>query len=271
MKNNFSRRSSRIISAILLVMCMFTFVYMPTTAFAYDDYTQYLSPYSHQGTVVCRQCNVRSSPKTSASSYGKLKNGQTCTIIGEYGEWTMVDLSSCGFNDQGYGFVKKGLIETDPYWIVLTQYTYLYATPWQMNGSRNGEQSDRVMLVIEEQYPWYAVQCCENTPGTSFVYFGDVKQYSQPGQNLHVIAEDQVPVYDAPWGRQISMLDKFTIVNVEYGYYGGNSGIQEYPFDNNYSDQCYEVDGFTCVTVNYGQNNAYTGYVKSQYVQRIIN
>ncbi len=268
MKKTFSRIPAKCLMALVMILCMVCAI-LPITAMA--DGTQFYPGgynYTISGTVICRQLNVRSEPKTSAKSYGKLKNGQTVIIVGEYDDWTVVDLSSCGFNMQGTGYVKKGLIKPDPHWIVLTQYTNLYATPWQMTNPKNGEQSGRVMLVIEENYPFYAVQCCEETPGTSFIYMGDVGQYSQYGQNLYVVAEKNVPIYDAPWGRQISTLDRFTIVNVEAGGYG-YSGIQEYPFEN--YEQYYESDGFYYVTVNYGQNDAFSGYVPIQYIQKIIN
>ena len=268
MKKTFSRIPAKCLIALVMVLCM-AFAILPTVAFA-DGYQNnpYTYNYSRPGTVLCRQCNVRSEPKTNAKSYGKLKNGQTVTIVGEYGDWTIVDLSSCGFNTQGTGYVKKGLIVPDPCWIVLTQYTNFYATPWNINGYKNGEQSGRVVLLIEEYYPFYAIQCCESTPGTSFIYMSDVGQYSQYGQNLYVVADEKVPVCDAPWGRQISSLDRFTIVNVLSGGYA-NSGIQDYPFDN--YDQCYENDGYYYVAVNYGQQDEYYGYIKTQYLQKIIN
>jgi hypothetical protein len=269
MTKKFSRRFVTFVLAFAFVFSVIGMTFAPSEALA-DDYYNYLYPYTRQGTVLCRQLNVRVSPKTSAKSYGKLKNGQTCTIVGQYNDWIMVDLNSCGLSGDGqsFGFVKYGLIEFDPGWIVLTQYTNLYATPWQTFNYKNGEQSGRVLLVIEQNYGYYAVQCCESTPGTSFIYAGDVGQYSQYGQNLYVVAEDKVPVYDAPWGRQISTLDRFTIVDVAYGGYG-NTGIQQYPFET--YDECYENDGFTYVTVNYGQENAYGGYINSQYLQKIIN
>ncbi len=214
------------------------------------EYYQYLYPYSHTGTLVCSRATVRKSPSASSGEYGKLKNGQTCVIVGKYNEWLIIDLASCNFNSNpsGYGYVKEGLIKSDPYWIVTTQYTYLYATPWQSANLRNGEQSNRVFLVIEENYPFYAVQCTESTAGSSFIYQWDIGRYSKDGQDLYVIAEDKVPILDGPYGRQTSTLERFTIVNVT-GYNG------EYYY----------------VTVNVGTNNEFSGWVKSQYCQKIIN
>ena len=72
---------------------------------------------------------------------------------------------------------------------------------------------------------------------------------SRDGENLYVCAEDKVPLLDSPYGNQISTIDRFTIVNV----------------DSNYGD-------YTRVTVNFRDyNSAYSGWVKTQYIQKIAN
>ena len=226
---------------------------LTTTAHAENitnPYQQYYYNYAHPGTVICTQLTVRTDPSTTASEYGKLKNGQSCSILGQYGEWYIIDLASCNYKDHptGYGFAKEALIKQDPYWIVLTQYTYMYTTPWQKANKRNGEQSGRVCLVIEEEYPFYAIQCREYTAGTSFVFQWDVGQYSKAGQNLYVCVEDSIPIYDSPWGQQIKTVDKFTIVDVD-----SVSGI------------------YSHIVVNAGTAKEFSGWIQSQYIQKIIN
>ena len=229
-------------------------VYPPTYPEIYvepaNPYAQYFYPYSHTGTVVCSRCTLRSEPNARSQEYGKLTNGMTCKIAGKYEDWLIIDMSSVHVsnNPGGYAFVKSGLIKQDPYWIATTQYTYLYATPWQTDNMRNGEQSDRFFLVIEEQYPFYAVQCTERAAGTSFIYQWDIGQYSKEGQNLYLCVEDQVPVYEVPTGNVICTVDRYTIVNV-----------------NGQSNGMYHV------TVNPGTSNEFYGCVNTQHFQRIIN
>lgn len=206
--------------------------------------------YNRSGTVHCSRVTVRSAPDSSSSGYGKLRNGQTCTIVGETGGWWIIDLSSCGFADHtyGYGYAKRDLISLDPSWIVVDPYTYLYTDPWY-SGKLNGEQYDRVYLVISESAEFYCVQCTEDAAGSSFIRKYDVPQYSQEWQNLYVIAENNVPMRDNPDGSTINTLSRYTIVNVEswdgYGYY----------YVRVLSDTDYE----------------YCGWVNRQYVQKVIN
>ena len=215
-----------------------------------NPYQPYYYQYSHTGTVICTQLTVRTEPSTSAREYGVLKNGQSCTILGKYGDWYIIDLSSCNYKNypSGYGFAKESLIEQDPFWIVLTKYTDMYANPWRISNKKNGEQSGRVMLVIEENYPFYNVQCRESTAGSSFIYTWDVGQFSSPGQNLHVIVEDNVPILDPDNGIVFKKLSKYTIVNVK------------------------SVSGeYSLVALDYDTITEYLGWVKTQYVQRIAN
>ena len=262
MKKN---RSSKIFPALLAVILMISiFGGLSTTAYAdsgiiisfpaneVNPYSQYMYPYAHTGTVICRKLTVRAGPSMSAQSYGRISNGKSCKIIGRCEGWLILDLASCDFAEyqSGYGFVKEDLVKQDPYWIAVPQYTNLYATPWQNANLKNGEQDNRVYFVIEEQYPFYAVQCCEDTAGTSFIYMQDVVPYSPEGQDLHVCVENEVPVYDAPWGEmhQMITLEKFTIVDVV-----GQNGNYFY------------------VTVVSENNYGVSGWVEIPYIQDIIN
>lgn len=232
-----------IISTVILSLCS-------VAAADYSDpYEPYFYQYAHPGTVVCSQLTVRTEPSTGARELGKLKNGQPCYIRGMYNDWYIIDLSSCGISSSApYGFAKEALIKQDPYWIVLTKYTYMYATPWQKECKRNGEQMNRVCFVIEEEYPFYAVQCKELTPGTSFIYMQDVGQYSQPDQNLYVTVYDPIPVLDSPYGNQITSVGKFFIADVDSAY-----------------DMYYHI------VINAGAENEISGWVDSMYLQKIIN
>lgn len=213
-----------------------------------DDYSPYMFQYSQTGIVLCTQLTIRTEPSTSASEYGKLNNGQTCTIIGQYDEWYIIDLSSLDggyfFSSYNpYGFIKSSLVKLNPYWITLTQYTNLYADPWG-SGVKNGEQSGRTMLVISESQDYYCVQCRDFNAGSSFIRKWDVGQYYTDGQVRYLVAEDGVPMYDSPWGDQVSKLSMYTIVTIDA-----------------YSDiYCH-------VTVNGGES----GWVKAHYIQQIIN
>ena len=244
MKKNWLKVVSLLVTLALLLSV--------TVAFA-DNYDNYLFPYRYSATVIATRVSVRSGPSVRSSSYGQLKNGQTFMIVGRYNDWYIVDLDSCKFSrdSSGYGFLQASFVKENPSWIVVPGSTFLYATPWQQPDGiqhKNGQQSNRVYLVIEQQPPFYAVQLCENSPGTAFIYMNDVPRYSYEGQDLYVCVEDKVPMYDAPWGNKRSSVSRFTVVNV----------IENY-------------DGFYEVVVNYGTANEYTGWVQEQYFQKVIN
>lgn len=229
--------------ALTLVFCLAAVAYAESPA-------DLVYQYSRPGTVHCSRLTVRSSPSTSGSEYGKLKNGQTCTILGEENGWWIVDLASCGFSNHssGYGYAKKSLISLDPCWIVVDPYTYLYTDPWY-SGKSNGEQLERVYLVLSENPEFYCVQCTESAAGSSFIRKSDVPRYSNDWQSLYVIAADNVPLFDNPGGVQINTLARFTIVSVS----------------------SWDGSSYYYVRVNPDTPDEYCGWVELQYVQRVIN
>ena len=194
----------------LFLLCVLLSVCILPISLA-DDYRTY--EYERPGTVICTQLTVRSSPSTNASEYGKLKNGQTCTILGHVDDWYALDLASCSFKkySNGVGYVKDSLVVEDPHWIATTKYTYLYTDPWYTNKT-NGEQKGRVFLVISENQWYYCVQTRETTAGSSFILKSDVEQYSSYNEYNFVVINDSIPVYDDSLSQQIATLKKFDIV-----------------------------------------------------------
>ncbi|MBR6034018.1 MAG: hypothetical protein IKP28_04715 [Clostridia bacterium] len=227
------------------------FVACMSTALA-GDYDAYLYggdgyEYDRYGVCLCTQCTIRATPSTNGQSLGRLRNGQCVTIVGQYGTWYMVDLGKLGISaEQEYGFVKSGLIHPDPYWVMTTSYTYLYTTPWSSytpEKERNGEQSNRALLVLGENGYYYAVQCAQSSPGTSFVRIGDIGDYSH-GQMLWLIAE-RTELRDMPGGATTTTIDRFTVVEMI-------DAVDEYV-------RVRSVDG------------SKDGWVYTQFVQRIAN
>ena len=196
----------KLTSLLLVVLMMMTFM-----AASYAEDSTYYS--ERTGTVICTQLTVRSTPSTNGKSCGKLKNGQTCTIIGRTGDWYIIDLASCGFKNypEGTGYAKASLIVEDPRWIVLTKYTVMYADPWSMQKS-NGEQSSRVLQVISENEWLYCVQTRETTAGSSFILKSDVGQYSNPDEYNFVVVGGDAALYDDTLSEQIATLKTFDIV-----------------------------------------------------------
>ena len=217
----------RITSIALVFVIVFSF-----TAIAKAD-IPYYNQANSIGVVICTRLNVRLEPRTSANSIGTLTNGQSCIIVGEYGDWYAVDLASLKFKDapSGIGYIKKGLLQENPQWIILTKYTELFTDPWG-SGKKNGEQSKRALMVIARNNYYFCVQCTESSAGSAFVRISDVGQYSQQGTRNYVVIQKDIPLVNTN-GEVISNLKRFEVVRMysygtEYSYVYTESNLAGY-------------------------------------------
>ena len=200
----------------------------------------------HYGIVICTKMNVRNKPSTSGTTYGSIRNGQPVKVLGitQDGNFYLVDLDSCGIpSDQYYGYAKASLIKIDPEYLVASRLLNLYATPWG-DGLKNGEQTNRVFLVISEANGWYAVQATENTPGTAFIRMKDAPE-NYTGR--YVVTWD-TDLYDDSPMTKYSTVKRFTV-----GSLIGISG------------------DFSRMVFNEGTNNEFYAWVNSQFVAPVIN
>ena len=64
----------------------------------------------HYGIVTCRNMTIRDRAATSGTSYGSIKNGQPVKILGISGDgnFYMIDLASCGFQNTGAATYVNG-------------------------------------------------------------------------------------------------------------------------------------------------------------------
>jgi len=235
--------------ALLMSLVLSCGVMIPLSASADEDISPYLYAEPHPGIVVCTQLTVRNRPATGGKQIGQLKNMQICTIVGKYNDWYILDTYESGLPSDAYayGYAKDSLILQDPYWVVTTKYTPLYCSPWRMDNLRNGEQSGRVLLVIEENYPWYCVQCKESTAGSSFVRREDIGQYSTAEQNLYVVVQDKAELLSEDWA-PVETLSRTTIADV------------------------IETRGaYSHVRLYAGTDKETIGWILSKYLQRIVN
>ena len=237
--------------AALLVLAAFSAMadgpnYWDSTTNTY----QYYAP--SYGIVICRQMTVRDRPSTNGASYGMIKNGQPVKILGKSqdGNFYMVDLASCGFQNAGdatVGYVKSSLIKIDPQFLASTKLTDIYATPWSTQ-LKIGEHVDRFWLVIDQNYNWYAVQAMESSVGAGFILSSDVGNYSGY-QQKYLITWDNVPLLDEASWSQIQTLKRFSVGT--FVQMGGND--------------------YTLLVFNQGQPNEFRGWVSDQYIAPIIN
>lgn len=202
------------------------------------------------GIVICRQMNVRDRASTNGKSYGQIKTGQPVKILGisSDGNFYMLDLASCGFKSTGsatYGFAKSSLIKADPQFIASTKLTNLYATPWS-TALKNGEQSGRFFLIIDQNYNWYAVQATESGVGTSFIMNSDIGNYSNY-QTKYVVTWETQLLDENTWN-QIQTLKRFSVGTL------------------------YSMNGdYTLLVFDEGQPTEIRGWVSNQYIAPIIN
>ena len=242
-----------VLAAAVLVMSLFLSAAAADGPTYWDAASQsYLYNTVRYGIVICRQMKIRDQAGTRGHEYGTIKNGQPVKILGtsQDGNYYMIDLASCGFQGYGpgeYGFGKASLIKADPEFIATTKLTNLYATPWTTE-LKNGEQTGRFFLVIDQSNGWYAVQANESAVGTAFILSRDVGNYSN-GREKYVVTWN-CPLLDEDTQNEIMTLKRFTVCDV--GYYKEDSE-------------------YTLVIINEGRQDEARGWVQSQYIARIIN
>ena len=252
------KRILSILTAVLLLITLLPLAAAGADGVNYwdDEMNAYLYPEWHYGIVLCRQMNVRNKASTNGSAYGQIRNGQPVKILGitQNNDFYVLDLESCGFKaDPGaYGYAKASLIKMDPEFIATTKLTNLYATPWSTE-QKNGEQTGRFFLLIDEYKNWYAVQAMESTPGTAFIRTRDVGTYNNYGTSFVVTWETKVYA-EQSWD-DLGKVGRFTPCRLITSYSGANSISSEY----------------SLVLFNEGKKDEYTAWILNQYIAPIHN
>ena len=202
------------------------------------------------GIVICRQMNVRNTASTGGTSYGSIKNGQPVKILGvsENNDFYVLDLESCGFAGQypgAYGYAKASLIKMDPSFIATSKLINLYATPWSTE-KKNGEQTNRFFLIIDQYNDWFAVQAMESSPGTAFIRARDVSPFSN-SYSMYVVTWD-APLLDESTWAQFSSVKRYTTCSL------------------------FNVSGdYSLIVFNEGTASEMRGWINSQYIAPIYN
>jgi len=125
-------------------------------------------------------------------------------------------------------------------WIVLTQYTTLYATPWE-DYHKNGEKvSDTFMRVISENRDYY---CVRLNDGVAFIKKSDVGYYE--GGNAYYVRKDAT-IYDAENGERIGNVEKGDIV---------------------FPDKINKNKAF----IYFGEDDSKYGYIDFGIIEKILN
>ncbi len=126
------------------------------------------------GYVLANSISVRVSPNTNSTKLYSAKCGSSLTIIGETGEWYIVDLLRSGLQTtEGYGYVRSCFVSEGFYIQISNGSVLLYRDPW--SGKDNGERTaGESLLVTYETDEWLVVQTNRNTAGTSFIRKADI-------------------------------------------------------------------------------------------------
>ena len=206
--------------------------------------------YESSAICICTNASIREAPNTSAKRYGQLHNGDVCKIIGEEGQWAIIDLTSTGLPDvpkDGIGYALKRLFKRSPYWIVLTNYTDVYADPWYSGQSNGALVENTPLLVISENKDFYCTRLKNGQAGVTFVKKSDVGYYTSDYTSSYaVVAKGPISVYSDDW-HELGTLKALDIVQV-------------YSWLDDYSYIHIEIKGETL-----------EGWVDTNCIQPVIN
>lgn len=130
------------------------------------------------GVVLANYVSVRQSPDESSKRLYKATSSKELVIVGQIGEWYVVDLMASSFSTEGgIGYVKSVYIATTGYWLKLNRNSVkFYNDPW--SGLANGERgSSDIIFVTYETSEWLVVKTNNESAGSSFVKKADVGLY----------------------------------------------------------------------------------------------
>lgn len=129
------------------------------------------------GTVTSTRASVRELPDTNAKRYCYIQNGDEVSVLGEHGDWYIVDLQTLNLSEQpeqAYGYVLKKYLSFTLSQITLTNTVTLWADPWG-SGIANGEKvKGTVLTVLSETDQYFCVQTNDGKAGSSFLKKSDI-------------------------------------------------------------------------------------------------
>ena len=214
MKNFGSRLLAMVFIAVMALTC--------TTAVFAEEGNPYLDSYydiPSSGMVVSFEAPIMPTPSKESEPLGTLEAGTMCRILGAYEDddgylWYVIDLTIFDGFDAEDGLVSTMYMIEHPSWIMLSRPTTLYSTTWfNDNLFYNGKSLTGLVVVLDEDEEFYAVQYMNHFGGTSFVPKNHVRPYSQEGQELYVLPIG-APVYDS-LHNQIGELPGMTVIQMD--------------------------------------------------------
>lgn len=242
---------TRFLAMALIAVMALSFA---VTAFA-DDGNPYQDSYyviPSSGVVVSFEAPIMPTPSKNSEPLGTLEAGTMCRILGAYDDdgdlWYVIDLTIFDGFDAEYGLVDAMYMIEHPSWIMLSSPTNLCSTTWFNNNLfYNGGRLTGLVVVLDENEEFYAVQYSGHFGGTSFLAKYRVPQYSQEGQELYILPFTAL-VYDI-LHNQIGELPGMTVIEID----GPSAG------------------DYVHIKANPGTDDELDCWIVYQSMQRIIN
>ena len=128
------------------------------------------------GIVTSTTVSIRISPSVNAEKYCTLRNGDEVAIVGETGDWFIINLEALEMGLQGHGYARRQYINPATYLYTLPKTVILWADTWG-SGVANGEKTAGTTLrVLSENAEWLCVQTRDSSAGSSFIRKSDLGQ-----------------------------------------------------------------------------------------------
>lgn len=184
---------------VLMVLCVF-FLGMTSIAKA--------NQVIEIGIVVCSNLSLRSEPNIRASKIASLSNGDIVPIMGEMGDFYIVNIAlldnvKASADVDKFGYVLKQYVNTNPYYITLVRSTEIWSNAWGIGPAVAEKVKGTKLLVVAENENWYSVQLKSKTAGVGFIKKSELGyttyNYAYNGTFISapnaIVIDDNVPVY----------------------------------------------------------------------------
>lgn len=134
-----------------------------------------------EGVVQSSRVSIREAPDTKANRIVSLVNGEPVEIVGQQGDWYLINLLPINGID-GVGYALKWYFDTNGYYLTVPVEVFVYVDPFGTTDLNGEKSAGTTFRVLNENESWYVVQLNDGQAGSGFIRKADLAgKPSTPG------------------------------------------------------------------------------------------